>query len=377
MLRHRRTGTRREVDICIEAIAGGYAVVICVECQKRGRPADVTWVEGLIEKHEHLPTNKLILVAPGFTLDGKKLAETEGVTALTFEAMEARDFEGLLADTESLWSKTITLTVEKVVVRVASTAEFRGERVRASPDQNVYDASGVFLDVLAPLVSLLVNHPLVRMRLLGMGTEEHRAFVLRWAAPRTDSGFALHLQREDAAHTLRGVEYIEISGPCELHVAEFRLRHGKLDDVQVAWGKSQVGGKPQTLVSTRDAAGRQRLTLLVEGSPPATVELANDQKAVVSGENATANAMYYVVEGHEVTVDNWGRIWSKHVLLQDAVAECSFARQRAVARAESAPKLLILQSAQELNEGAVVSRGAELNVFDASGTKKGAQGMFS
>ena len=54
MLRHRGTGSEREVDIVVRATAGEHTVVIGLECIEQGRPADQTWVEQMKAKHEHL-----------------------------------------------------------------------------------------------------------------------------------------------------------------------------------------------------------------------------------------------------------------------------------------------------------------------------------
>lgn len=370
MLRHRRTGTKREVDVCIEGSAGGYPVVVCVECQKRNRPADVTWVEGQVKKHEHLPTNRLILVAPQFTPDALALAKQEGVTAFSFENVDASDFTGLLEDTNALWAKSVTIKVEKVVVRVASSGELAGERVRAAPDQNVYDGrSGAFLSTLAPVVVELLNYPGMRDRLLALGAKEHRWFVFRWAAPRNGVGFLLCLQKEDALHTLRGIEYIEISGPCEFNIAAFGSRRGKLGDVHVAWGTATVLDKTQLLVATRDAAGRDRITIMVEGAPPSTLDLPRDFSAAPSSTDTTRDAMYYVIDRSKASPGAWGAIITKHVLLSDAVAECSFLIRGTLGSSAEPQQLLIANSAQELQEGTPFAEGAEIDVFDELGAR--------
>src|SRR5438067_1390435 len=49
------TGEPREVDIVAEAAVGGYPLLLCIEVRDRGRPADVTWLEALAKKHDHLP----------------------------------------------------------------------------------------------------------------------------------------------------------------------------------------------------------------------------------------------------------------------------------------------------------------------------------
>jgi hypothetical protein len=63
MLRHRGTGGLREVDIVVRATVGEHTLVIALECVEQSRPADQTWVEQMKAKHEHLETDKLILVS--------------------------------------------------------------------------------------------------------------------------------------------------------------------------------------------------------------------------------------------------------------------------------------------------------------------------
>lgn len=62
------TGEPREVDVVARATVAGYDIYISVECRDHQRAADVTWVEGMAKKHEHLPTSKLVLWSrAGFT----------------------------------------------------------------------------------------------------------------------------------------------------------------------------------------------------------------------------------------------------------------------------------------------------------------------
>ncbi|MBV1718648.1 MAG: hypothetical protein KMY51_01430 [Desulfomicrobium sp.] len=58
----------REIDIVGITTVHGYEIVLSIECRDHARPADVTWVEGMAKKHEHLPTSKLVLWSrSGFT----------------------------------------------------------------------------------------------------------------------------------------------------------------------------------------------------------------------------------------------------------------------------------------------------------------------
>lgn len=67
MLEDLVTKEQREVDVVLESRVAGSTILIGVECRNHRRPADTPWVEAMAKKHEHLPTNKLILwSASGF-----------------------------------------------------------------------------------------------------------------------------------------------------------------------------------------------------------------------------------------------------------------------------------------------------------------------
>jgi len=285
-----------------------------------------------------------------------------------FEEVAASDFDGLLGGAAALWAKSVSLKIDKVVVRVAPAGEYDGERVRAAPDQNVYDGrTGTYLGALAFLVAVVIKAQALRDRLLALGAEEHRWFVVRWAAPRIESGFQLCLQKEDLRHTLRGIEYIEVSGPCEFRIAEFGLRRGRLGDVQVVWGTTTLLDRKQIVVATRDASGRNRITLMVEGSAPSTLDLVQDSSSAPSPINSDANAMFYVLNRTPPGTEELGTITSKHVLLLDAVAQCSFSVSRAAVGTDERPHWVIASSVLELQEGMPMSRGSELALFDETG----------
>lgn len=92
-LRDAVTGKLREVDILIQGNIGDYAATIAVECIDSGRKADSTWVEGMSKKHEHLPTDKLVLVSrSGFYKPAYEKAEHCNIEALSLEAAENSDW---------------------------------------------------------------------------------------------------------------------------------------------------------------------------------------------------------------------------------------------------------------------------------------------
>jgi hypothetical protein len=87
------TGEPREVDIVAETTLPGYdePVLIKIEVQDRSRRADVTWVELMAKKHEHLPSGTLILWSgSGFAKAALKKAAALGIkTVATGRALDA------------------------------------------------------------------------------------------------------------------------------------------------------------------------------------------------------------------------------------------------------------------------------------------------
>jgi len=73
MLRDFDTGESREVDILIASEESEYELLMGIEVVEWTRRADVPWVEKMIQKHQRLPTNKLVLISKsGFTKPAKK-----------------------------------------------------------------------------------------------------------------------------------------------------------------------------------------------------------------------------------------------------------------------------------------------------------------
>lgn len=99
MLLNASTGKQREVDIVVQGAINGVEIVISFECCKLGRRPGSPWVEGMIGKHRHLPTHRLILVSEsGFTKPALLSVDNEkDVEAVSFE--DAADVDwGAYAD---------------------------------------------------------------------------------------------------------------------------------------------------------------------------------------------------------------------------------------------------------------------------------------
>jgi hypothetical protein len=78
------TGKLREVDVIAKRLVAGHEMVLSIECRDHKRPADVSWVESMHTKHQHLATSKLVLWSnSGFTheaISKSKLLKIDAVS---------------------------------------------------------------------------------------------------------------------------------------------------------------------------------------------------------------------------------------------------------------------------------------------------------
>jgi hypothetical protein len=137
------TGTKREVDICMEGAVGGVPTIICIECRAFMRKADVTWVEEMTSKHNNLPTDVLILYSrSGFTKSAVEKAKFYNKRIVTLRALNDVTAEGLFGGTGSLWLKTCSLTPTKIVFSVPAAPGLAAENVNVSPDHIIFNHEG-------------------------------------------------------------------------------------------------------------------------------------------------------------------------------------------------------------------------------------------
>jgi hypothetical protein len=96
MLCDRYAGIEREVDILLEGEINTHSITVAIEVMDRKRPADTPWVEGMISKHNSLPTDKLILVSSsGFTNPAQEKAVALGAVPIDTSKGD-RNFRELL-----------------------------------------------------------------------------------------------------------------------------------------------------------------------------------------------------------------------------------------------------------------------------------------
>jgi hypothetical protein len=88
------TGQMREVDASIRHKLGTAEVLITVECRKRNRKGDDTWIEQLATKRTKIGAAKTIAVsATGFTSSAIKSAKLLGIELRTLSEVSVADIE--------------------------------------------------------------------------------------------------------------------------------------------------------------------------------------------------------------------------------------------------------------------------------------------
>jgi Restriction endonuclease len=265
----RRTGTAREVDVCIESTVGGHAVVVAVECRDHGRPADVSWVEQMKAKHEHLATNALVLVSrSGYTEEAATVAKAEGIQLLSYDTLSEEHVRNLFGFGSSLWGAIYELSVTNVVADVPSIGEIPADRVSLLPGNLIFSPAGTQIGTAHQLVNAMLRGEHIAELLVKNGANEsHSHFVLEWDAPTLASGARIFLEKL-VPRTFVPVKRLHVTGTCRFSVCEFRLRHGAFGSVQVAWGTGELEGKSAMVVAIGAAASPAQLTLDLRATKP-------------------------------------------------------------------------------------------------------------
>ena len=162
----------------------GHPVIVCVECRDHKRPSDVSWVDAMKTKHDRLPTNALILVSrSGFTQEARAVAEGFGIQAFALSEVDEVDFQTLLSSKSSLWTKTMTVTPERVLVRVPQTATLPAEVV-ASSAGHLGSLLGRTRISNARAHRTTDRSPKAYQSLLSEGKEDHKSFEMCREPPR-------------------------------------------------------------------------------------------------------------------------------------------------------------------------------------------------
>lgn len=120
MIRGRKTGEMRQVDVAIRTKVGQFPLLIAVDCKDLSRPAIVTHVEAFAGLLDDIGANKGALVASnGFSAAAKKRATEAGIDL--YRLVDAEDHD---------WRAYVTIPIlfhDLILVGFQATLQFRSE----------------------------------------------------------------------------------------------------------------------------------------------------------------------------------------------------------------------------------------------------------
>jgi restriction endonuclease len=110
-IRCKTTGRLREVDASIRSRVGTADVLITIECRRRAKSQDVTWIEQLAAKKLAIGADRTIAVsASGFSADAKATAYQHGISLRKVSEVSAGEINSLLRlDFVLFWHKACAI----------------------------------------------------------------------------------------------------------------------------------------------------------------------------------------------------------------------------------------------------------------------------
>lgn len=111
-IRCKLTGRMREVDATIRAKAGTADILITIECRRRAKVQDVTWLEQLATKRASIGADRTIAVSlSGFSQEAEAVAQRLGITLRRTADVQAEDLNPLLGlNLVIFWHKACACT---------------------------------------------------------------------------------------------------------------------------------------------------------------------------------------------------------------------------------------------------------------------------
>lgn len=111
-IRCKLTGRLREVDATIRTRAGTAEMLITIECRRRTKVQDVTWLEQLATKRSSIGADHTIAVSQsGFSPEAETVAQRLGITLRSIADVQAEDLSPVLGlDMVIFWHKSCVCT---------------------------------------------------------------------------------------------------------------------------------------------------------------------------------------------------------------------------------------------------------------------------
>jgi hypothetical protein len=266
LLEDRLIGAKREVDVVIRSKVAGHELVLAFEAAKMGRPADVKWVEQQIKKHEHLPTDKVVLISDsGFSKNARNLAEKLGAIPLTPEDIsEPQPEKKLVGKLKAIWPKTVQLIPERCRIWVRPPGRADPVWFRAATDHGIFLEDGTHVGTVDEYIHarLKFSWPTIleQIDLANITENRDRFFSLTFEGPGAisigDKKMHLYARFEQKSPTeFHPIEKAELQGHAVIRVNEAQLTHKRLGDVEFSYGETKLGDQNALVVVTEEADG--------------------------------------------------------------------------------------------------------------------------
>src|SRR2546423_3686608 len=229
----------REVDIVIETQVGDYPLLIGIECQGRGRVADVAWVEQMKSKHESLPTNKLILVSQsGFTEAAHTKAKSYGIETMTMG-------QAVRADWNFLVGRTTTIQIEKWgiepagCIAILEQSDDHINRLELDLDQQLYTEEGnnapvvTVREAIEIILDIHAEHITEQLGKTNPDEHTYSIFKMQFRVPNGTSFV-------DTSNVRRKISSLLIIGHSHRETELIEMEDGSFGSAQIAFGTTKT-----------------------------------------------------------------------------------------------------------------------------------------
>jgi hypothetical protein len=265
MLADRLTGAEREVDVTVRQSIAGDEVVVSIECVDHTRPADVGWVEKMGGKHEHLPTDKLVLASrSGFTRGALVAAHKRGFVTASLQDSESTLQTELEEQLNGLWVQSFTLTVRDVRA-VLETTDGDLVKVAVLPRNDVLVKDGALVGDVDTLVASYVSSQRMSERIHEAAdqTDPTKCDTAEVGVSPglKDGDDTIPLYMQAANGELHRIVSLHISCSFTMSNDPVDLRPATLGDTGIAWGRQHLAGGDCLMVATSDAEGLVKIAL--------------------------------------------------------------------------------------------------------------------
>jgi hypothetical protein len=273
-LHDRAVNKDREVDIVIETEIGGHPIIIGIECQGRGRVADVEWVEQMKSKHESLPIDKLILVSQsGFTETARTKAQAFGIKTMTM-GQAAR------ADWNLMVSKIPTVQVEKWGIEPSACFALIEQRdaqintLQLDMDQSLYTkAENELIEVtvreaIEIIIDTHAEQIIEQLKETNIKEHTYAVFQMEFNAPQgTYLIDASNIRREINSLCIIG------HGTCESELVD--MQDGSFGSAQIAFGKTKTVDTQSLITIVEQEEGPNTAALMFPSNDKETINIVD------------------------------------------------------------------------------------------------------